>query len=155
MQNRYLRKLNIELVDGEFENPINEQIRDPKQVYEIFRDIKDRSQETLLGLYLSDDQKASVYSVLSVGSSHETLCSPTEVFRHAFLTSAKTFVLIHNHPGGNPAPSDSDKDVIRELERQSEVLHFRFLDFIIVGKDSYWSLFEETMDGSEYELGRI
>ncbi len=155
MRDRYLRKLQIKLVDGEFDNPINEQIRDPSQVYGIFRDIKDKSQETLLGLYLSENQKANVYSVLSVGSSHEALCSPEEIFRHAYLTSSKTFVLIHNHPGGDPSPSENDREVIRILERQSKILNFRFLDFIIVGKDVYWSLFEETMEGGEYALGRM
>jgi hypothetical protein len=51
---RYLRKLKIELVKGEYKNPIKGQVREPKQVYEVFKAIKDKAQETVIGVYLSD-----------------------------------------------------------------------------------------------------
>ena len=47
---KYLRKLNIRLVKGKYRNPIKGQVSDPKQIYEVFKAIKDHAQETLLGV---------------------------------------------------------------------------------------------------------
>ena len=154
MQDRYLRKLDIRLVDGEFENPIKEQVRAPKQVYEIFQTLKDRAQETLLGLYLWDDLTPSVYSVLSLGSESSTSISHRDIFGQMFALKATYFILIHNHPKGDPHPSEADKQALEALIEKAKIMDAQLLDFIIVGADSYWSFFEEK-SGGEYGLGVI
>ena len=152
MPDKYLRKLNIELVDGEYENPIKEQLRDPAQVFTIFEKLKDKAQETLLALYLWEDMKPSVYSVLSVGTESETAINHKDIFGQMFTLKAKYFILIHSHPKGDPQPSDADKLAMRQLMEQAKIMDANLLDFIIVGADSYWSMFEEA-DGGEYALG--
>lgn len=52
MQDKYLRKLHVELVDGEFENRIKGQVRAPEQVYEVFRAIKIKAKRLSLGSIL-------------------------------------------------------------------------------------------------------
>lgn len=150
MKDKYLRKLKVELVDGEFENPLNEQIRNPEQVHHIFRSIKDKAQETLLGFYLGDKLQARVYSVLSIGSNYTTLFASDEIFKHAYLTESKTFILVHNHANGDPTPTESDREAMKVIRHQTAVLRLTFLDFIIVGNDSYWSMFEAE-EGSDYQ----
>jgi DNA repair protein RadC len=151
---RYLRRLNVELVKGDFANPVKGQVRDPGQVYEVFQSIKDKAQETLLGVYLSDKLEVKGYDVLSVGSQNSTLLAPPEIFSRAFVLMAREFILIHNHPKGDPTPSPGDRKLITLLREQAEVMNLSFLDFIIVGDDRYWSMFAEAEDG-EYELGAI
>jgi hypothetical protein len=55
----YLKKLKIQLVKGDFKNRIKGQVRDPGQVYEVFKSIKDWAQETLIGVYMSETLEVS------------------------------------------------------------------------------------------------
>lgn len=154
MKDTYLRKLNIELVDGDFKNIVQKQVRTPEQVYSLFKDIKDHSKETLLGLYLDSELNGRIYSVLSVGSEEHTPCDPAEIYKMVIVTNSKVFILIHNHPKGDPTPSEEDKKIIEEIKEGAKKLKLTFLDFMIVGEDSYWSMFEEG-EGGEYSMGAL
>jgi DNA repair protein RadC len=151
---KYLRKLHIQLVKGEYQNPVKGQVRAPEQVYEVFKAIKDKAQETLIGVYLNADLEVNTYDTLSIGTQSTTLVDVPEVFGRAFVFRSKYFILIHNHPSGIATPSPDDKKVIKQLAEQSRVMDLRFLDFIIVGDNQYWSMFEEE-DGGEYGLGSL
>ena len=145
---KYLRKLNIKLVKGEYQNPVKGQVRLPEQVYEVFKDIKDQAVETLIGVYLTESLEVVTYDVLSVGGEDATLVLPEEIFGRSFVTRTRTFILIHNHPQGDPQPSADDQRIMKVLRKQSQTLNKRFLDFIIVGDGQYWSMFED-LDGGE------
>jgi DNA repair protein RadC len=151
---RYLRKLKIQLVKGKYKNPVKGQVREPKQLCEVFKAIKDRNQETMIGVYLLNDLKVAAYDTLSVGSVTETGISSDEVFDRAVITRSRYIILIHNHPSGNPKPSLADKEAIRALQEGAKWLRKVLLDFIIVGDNTYWSMFEE-MDGGDYTLGSV
>ncbi|MBP9687017.1 MAG: hypothetical protein KBD66_04435 [Candidatus Doudnabacteria bacterium] len=150
----YLKKLNIKLVPGKFKNPVKGQVREPKQLYTIFKAIKDKNQETLIGVYLTPELEVRAYDALSLGGESVSLVLPEEIFERAILLKARTFILIHNHPSGKPEPSKQDRKVIEVLRAQSKIMHRSFLDFIIAGDNKYWSMFEE-MDGGEYTLGSV
>jgi len=147
---QYLKKLKIELEKGEYRNLIKGQIRDPEQVYRVFKAIKDKAQETLIGVYLNERLEMNIYDILSVGGESVTLVLPDEIFDRAIVTRSRTFILVHNHPSGDPIPSGADREVIAILSEQSKVMRRFFLDFIIVGDDTYWSMFEEREAGREY-----
>jgi DNA repair protein RadC len=149
---KYLKTLKIELVKGEYKNPVKGQVREPSQVYDVFKAIKDKAQETLIGVYLNANLEVSAYDTLSIGTKSATLVDEAEIFGRAFVFRAKYIILIHNHPEGDPKPSPDDKLVMKELVRQSKIMKLDLLDFIIVGDDSYWSMFED-LDGGEYTLG--
>lgn len=151
---KYLRKLNIKLVRGEYKNPIKGQLRGPEQLYKVFRAIKDEAQELLIAVYLSATLEVKTYDILSVGGQSEALVIPPEIFGRAFVMMSPEFILIHNHPKGNPEPSPSDREVMRLIREQAKVMNLMFLDFIIVGDGRYWSMFQE-MDGGEYGLGGV
>jgi len=151
---KYLRKLDIQLVKGEYKNPVKGQVRDPEQVYEVFKAIKDKAQETLIGIYLSNELEVNSYDTLSIGSSTEAGVSSDEVFNRAVITRSHYIILIHNHPSGKAVPSPEDKEAIVSLREGAKWLKKALLDFIIVGDDQYWSLFEEEA-GGKYSLGAI
>lgn len=154
MKDKYLRKLNIELVDGEYENVIQEQLRSPDQIHAIFNKLKDKAEETALCLYLWDDLQPSVYSVLSVGSQDSASIDTKTLFGLAFTLRARYFILVHNHPKGGAHPSDEDKRTIKELQQRASLVDVDMLDFIIIADDGYWSHFEEAA-GGEYALGSV
>jgi DNA repair protein RadC len=109
---------------------------------------------TLAGVYLGHDLEVNAYDTLSIGSATETDVSTDEVFNRAVITRSPYIILIHNHPSGKAAPSPDDKKAIAILSKGARYLKKSILDFIIVGDDRYWSLFEEQ-DGGEYSLGAI
>lgn len=151
---KYLKKLDIKLVKGEYKNPVKGQVRDPEQVYDVFKSIKDKAQETLIAVYLGADLEAITYDIHSLGGDSVTLLVPSDLFGRGYALKSKSFILIHNHPTGNPNPSPADQEVMHELTKQSKIMKMSFLDFIIVGDDSYWSMFEKE-DGAEYMIGGV
>src|SRR5262245_2251489 len=146
---KYLRKLKIELIKGEYKNPVKGQVREPKQVYEVFKTIKDWAQETLIGVYLDHNLEVTSYDTLSVGTQSETMIYAPDIFGRAYVLRSKYIILIHNHPRGNPTPSPRDKEVMRALIQQARIMEMYLLDFIIVGEKKYWSMFEKA-EGGDY-----
>jgi DNA repair protein RadC len=70
---------------------------------------------------------------LAQGTQDTLLVNPREVFRSAILASAAAIVLTHNHPSGDPTPSESDIRVTRDLIRAGQLLKIEVLDHIIMG----------------------
>lgn len=160
-ENKYLKKLKVELVKSEYENKIKGQIREPEQLHEVFSSLKNKAQETLIAVYLDNNLEVLAYNVLSTGSKSETVIDFWDVYGYGFMIRAKYFVLIHNHPSGDPKPTKDDKKVLDEIRKDYSRVALRMLDFIIIGdaemnesKKDYWSMFEE-MDGGEYTLGNV
>lgn len=81
------------------------------------------------------------------GTINESLASPREILREALIHSAYGFVLVHNHPSGDPSPSAADRDLTRRLRRASAEMDIEMLDHIIIGTptdehDAYFSFRE-------------
>ncbi len=151
---KYLKKLNIKLVKGEFKNPVKGQVKEPREIYEVFKKIKDRAQETLIGVYLNEQMEVNSYDILSIGTKSETLIDIPEIFGRAFVLRSRYIIIIHNHPSGKAEPSEEDKITMKQLVQQARIMKLDLLDFIIVGDETYWSMFDEG-DGGEYGLGPI
>jgi len=82
---------------------------------------------------------------LSKGSVSASIVTPREVFMRAALIGAVQVILCHNHPSGNPAPSESDIKVTKQIKAAGELLNICLADHIIIGKDSYLSFRETDM----------
>ena len=67
------------------------------------------------------------------GSLNESVAHPREILKKALLHSAHAFVLVHNHPSGDPASSASDREFTRRLREGAEILRLNFMDHIIIG----------------------
>ncbi len=62
------------------------------------------------------------------------LVQPREVFKNAIAANAAAIVLVHNHPSGDPTPSEADIKVTRDLIRAGQLLKIDVLDHVILGK---------------------
>lgn len=71
---------------------------------------------------------------ITVGTLANSLVHPREVFRPAILDSAYAIIGVHNHPSGDPTPSDMDYSVSAKLEQAGEIIGIRFLDHVVVAK---------------------
>jgi len=83
------------------------------------------------------------HHLISIGSLNETIAHPREVFRAAVIAAAYGVVLMHNHPSGDPSPSEADIRTTRTLVESGKILRIEVTDHIIVGRGRYYS-FRET-----------
>jgi DNA repair protein RadC len=67
---------------------------------------------------------------------------PREVFRAAIAEAAAGIIVVHNHPSGNPAPSDDDRAVTRQLVKAGRMLDIPVHDHVVVGGERYFSFAE-------------
>ena len=80
--------------------------------------------------------------ILTRGGLDETPASPREVLRAVLLAPTRAFVLWHNHPSGDPTPSEDDVAITRRLHSAAEIVGVDLLDHVIVGTASYYSFKE-------------
>ena len=74
--------------------------------------------------------------VVSVGTVNESSAHPREVLRPVITRGGYGFVLIHNHPSGDPTPSKADEVVTRRIEEAADLLQVKLLDHVIIGRPS-------------------
>jgi len=123
--------------------PVGQQFLNPRQIFDAFHlRFRDEKREHFLVVLLDARHRIIREEVISIGSLTSSIVHPREVFAPAVRASAGAVILIHNHPSGEPSPSEDDIAVTRRLERAAEVLGIRILDHIIVG-DGEYSSFKE------------
>jgi len=116
-------------------------IRDPQGVVRAVRKtIKDKAKEHFKLILLNTRNKIIGLSTVSIGTLNASLVHPREVFKDAIRHSASSVVVAHNHPSGNPEPSDEDVKITRRLVESGKILGIEVLDHIIIGKDAFVSL---------------
>jgi DNA repair protein RadC len=79
---------------------------------------------------------------VTIGTMDTCLIHPREVFRSAVIGAASALVLIHNHPSGDPTPSEADIKVTRDLIRAGQLLKIEVLDHVVMGTPKNSSLRE-------------
>lgn len=98
--------------------------------------------ECLVVLFLNTRRRVKGHQLVTLGTMDTLLVHPREVFRVAVISSAAAVVLIHNHPSGDPTPSEADIKVTRDLIRAGQLLKIEVLDHIIIGHPNRVSLRE-------------
>jgi DNA repair protein RadC len=101
-----------------------------------------RRREHLYALYLSVSGRPLALEALSTGSVDRTLVDPREVFRPALLLGARSLVLAHNHPSGDPRPSPEDRAVTRRVGELGHRLGVQLVDHLVLGSSTFCSLAE-------------
>jgi DNA repair protein RadC len=118
-------------------------IRDAEDVYKIVRGhLSGRGQEIFLALALDARHRVLVLREVARGSATGVEVHPREVFAPAVREGGAAVLVAHNHPSGDPEPSDEDAALTVRLGRAGEVLGIPLLDHIVVGTGSYVSLAE-------------
>lgn len=101
--------------------------------------LKNKNREVFKILLLTSRNTIISEKTVFEGSLTESMVSAREVIKEAINQSAASIVFVHNHPSGNPAPSEEDKRVTRQLKTACEVVGVHVLDHIIIGQDGYYS----------------
>jgi hypothetical protein len=96
--------------------------------------------ECLVAVILDVRRRVKGHYMITMGLVDTVLIHPREVFRVAILACASYVVLVHNHPSGDPSPSESDLTATHKLIRAGILLKIELLDHIVMGKDTHVSL---------------
>lgn len=101
-----------------------------------FRDV---AKEHFMALFLDTRNKIIAEKTITIGTLNSSLIHPREVFYEAIKHLANAVIVIHNHPSGDPAPSQEDLEVTAILEEAGEVMGIKLLDHVILGHTEWWS----------------
>jgi DNA repair protein RadC len=83
--------------------------------------------------------------MISQGSLTASVVHPREVFNPAIRDSAAAVICVHNHPSGDPQPSQEDRALTARLVEAGRLLGIQVLDHVIVGRDTYMSFADEGL----------
>jgi DNA repair protein RadC len=98
--------------------------------------------ECLVVLLLNTRRRVKGHQLVTIGTIDTLLVHPREVFRVAVVSSAAAVILLHNHPSGDPTPSEADIKVTRDLIRAGQLIKIEVLDHVILGTQARSSLRE-------------
>lgn len=130
----------------EKETSKNITLSSPKDVAKIAQSIlRDKKKEHLLIFPLSPRNRIAKESIISIGTLDASLVHPREVFQEAISRNAAQIILAHNHPSGDPEPSEEDIKITKCLVKAGKIIGIEIIDHIIVTKDIFLSLKDEDL----------
>ena len=122
----------------------SKELTDPKKVYRLIKSkLKDYHKEHFYIIALNS-RNHSIAEV-SVGSLNASIVHPREVFAEAIKNKAASVIFAHNHPSGDPEPSEEDLVITKRLTEAGKILGIEIVDHIIAGKSGYFSFKEKEM----------
>lgn len=133
------RRINERVLDRKIEK-----ITSSNDVYEIMKTkLENAKKEYFYAILLDTKNVIIAKDFVSMGDLNSTIVNPREVFKKAIKKSAKSMIIVHNHPSGNPNPSRVDFAITKRLADSGELLDIEVLDHIIIGKDCFYSFKKE------------
>ncbi len=148
----------IKLVQEVARKYLKEKVVD-KPIYTSSREIFDYLYHSMRGLkkevfkvlYLNSKNQIIDTEDLFQGTIDSSAISPREVIESAIKQHTASLIFVHNHPSGNPEPSQNDKELTRDLVYASAIMKIKVLDHIIIGDNRYFSFAGEGLI-EQYEL---
>lgn len=117
----------------------------PKEVWEELKDIRDNKKEHFVIFYLDSRNQEIKREIISIGSLNANLVHPREVFEPAVRNLVAQIILAHNHPSGDPEPSEDDLEITKRLVEAGKIMGIEVIDHIIVVKNGFLSFKEKNL----------
>ena len=102
----------------------------------VAKELATYDREVFAVLNLKTNGQVINLNICSVGTLNASLVSPREVFKSCILSNASAFIALHNHPSGNPEPSQEDIETTRRLMECGQMLDIRMLDHVIIAAET-------------------
>ena len=120
----------------------SKELTDPAKVYRLIKSkLKDYHKEHFYIIALNSRNHS--IAEISLGSLNANIVHPREVFAEAIKSKAASVVFAHNHPSGDPEPSEDDLLLTKKLVESGKILGIEVFDHIIVARDSFFSFKNE------------
>lgn len=117
----------------------------PQDVWDQLKDIRDNKKEHFAIFFLDARNQEIKREIISVGSLNASLVHPREVFEPAVRHLAAQIILAHNHPAGDPSPSQEDSEITRQLVDAGKLLGIEVKDHVIVTRTGHFSFKEHKL----------
>ncbi len=126
--------------------PEKYKIKNPWDVYIYYMEELRYMKKEIFKVILLNTKNEIISDVdVSIGSLNSSIVHPREVFVEAIRKSANSVILMHNHPSGNPKPSQEDIRITERLIEVGKIIGIEVLDHIVIGDGQYYSLKEESL----------
>lgn len=126
--------------------------RSSQEVFDyLYHSMRDLDKEVFKVIFLDVQNQVIEVEDLFEGTLTASSVYPREVMKSAIKHNAASLIFAHNHPSGNPAPSESDKEITRDLILAANIMQIEVLDHIIIGENKYFSFADEGLI-EEFEL---
>lgn len=109
----------------------------------VMEEMRNLNQEHLVVLFLNTKNQIIHRQTIFIGSLNASIVHPREIFREAVKRSAASIICAHNHPSGDPSPSQEDIHVTRRLVEAGKIMGIELLDHLVIGNNSFTSLKEK------------
>ena len=119
---------------------LGEAVHQSAEVFAILRNLLAHEQQENFYLVVLDVRnRIQSHFLIARGSLTGSQVHPREVMKVAIREAAASVIFVHNHPSGEPEPSEDDRDITERLCRAARLVGIRVLDHIIIGRDNYFS----------------
>lgn len=126
---------------SKIDTPQDKIIRHPREVFDLLKEeMRDEKRERLVALLLDVKGKLIRTETVAIGTLTNIMVHPREVFYPAIRYKAASIILAHNHPSGDPTPSDVDILVTKEIAAAGELIGIPLKDHVIIGNKGYRSV---------------
>ncbi|WP_188385670.1 RadC family protein [Ornithinibacillus halotolerans] len=109
----------------------------------VMEEMRNLNQEHFVAIFLNTKNQIIHRQTIFIGSLNASIVHPREVFREAVKRSAASIIVAHNHPSGDPTPSQEDIHVTRRLVESGKMIGIELLDHLIIGDRKFVSLKEK------------
>lgn len=104
-----------------------------------------QEQEQLFVIFLNTKNKIIAEKLIFQGTLNKAIVHPRDIFRWAVLYNCAGFILVHNHPSGDPTPSQQDLEISKKIKNSSKMMGLEFIDHFIVTDKNYLSMRETNL----------
>ncbi len=117
-----------------------------REIYNHFKkDLRKDAQESFYAVTLDNKHRIISKRLITLGTLNQSLVHPREVFATAIQLRAAAIILVHNHPSGDPTPSNQDLAITQRLQDVGKLVGIKVLDHIIIGLEGFFSFVDENM----------
>ena len=128
------------------------QIKRPQDIAEILiEEMRFEKQEILKIAMLNNKNKLLKIKDIAKGGGNFVTATMKSILNEAVKIEAAKIILIHNHPAGDPTPSNQDIEFTKNVEQASKLLGIQLLDHIVIGNGNYVSIFSQRMRNERKE----
>lgn len=124
----------------------DQKVTSPQDIADIFIPLlRDDNKERFIVVCLNSSNKIIKHETISIGNLNSSVVHPREIFKVAIDNSSASIILIHNHPSGNPEPSNEDISITKKIVESGKILDIPVFDHLIIAGETYTSFVEKRL----------
>ncbi|HLG31454.1 MAG TPA: DNA repair protein RadC [Ignavibacteriaceae bacterium] len=124
----------------------DKKISSPAEVADMFIPLlRDDQKEKFIVVCLNSANKIIKYEIISIGNLNSSVVHPREIFKVAIENASASIILIHNHPSGNPEPSNEDISITRKIVEAGKIMDIPVFDHLIIAGEKFTSFVEKRL----------